>query len=78
MARLSGLQKEVLRLYRHSLRCVRTKPEEFRSHWKAYVKEEFARYDHIQKKQFSVVEHLIRTGHRKLEMYSNPNIKNIH
>lgn len=78
MARLSGLQREVLQLYRKSLRVVRTKPVEFQGHWREYVKGEFAKFSHIQKKQFSVVEHLIRTGHRKLEMYLNPSIKNIH
>jgi succinate dehydrogenase assembly factor 1 len=78
MARLSGIQREALKLYRSCLRCVRTKPAEFRPHWKLYVKEEFAKNGHVLKKQFNVVEHLIRVGHRKLEVYLNPNIKNIH
>ncbi|KAF3994401.1 hypothetical protein FT663_01521 [Candidozyma haemuli var. vulneris] len=78
MARLSGLQREVLKLYRSCMRAVKTKPIENQEHWRAYVREEFGKHRKLPKKSFSVIEHLIRVGHRRYEMYSNPNIKDIH
>lgn len=78
MARLSGLQREVLKLYRQSMRTVKTKPEESRHHWRAYIREEFGKNKKIPKKSFSVVEHLIRVGHRRFELFANPQIKDIH
>lgn len=78
MARLSGLQREVLKLYRACVRTLKTKPEQNREHWRLYIKEEFGKHRHIPKKLFSVIEHLIRVGHRRYEMYLNPNIKDIH
>lgn len=38
MARLSGLQKEVLGLYRKCLRECRKKPEATRAHFKAFAR----------------------------------------
>ncbi|OLN88503.1 Succinate dehydrogenase assembly factor 1, mitochondrial [Colletotrichum chlorophyti] len=61
---LSGLQKEVLGLYRQCLREIRKKPE-------------FGRYLSVDKRDFSVVEHLLRKGRRQLETYSSPSIKDI-
>lgn len=78
MARLSGLQREVLKLYRSCMRAVRTKPVENQEHWRLYVREEFGKHRKLPKKSFSVIEHLLRVGHRRYEMYSNPNIKDIH
>ncbi|KAJ5084334.1 hypothetical protein NUU61_008913 [Penicillium alfredii] len=60
MARLSGLQREVLSLYRQCLREIRKKP--VRS---------------VSKKDFGAVEYLLRKGHRQLEMYASPGIRNI-
>lgn len=78
MARLSGLQREVLKLYRACIRSVKTKPEQNREHWRLYIREEFGKHRHLPKMLFSVIEHLIRVGHRRYEMYLNPNIKDIH
>lgn len=38
MARLSGLQREVLSLYRKCLREIRKKPSETRGNFKAYTR----------------------------------------
>lgn len=78
MARLSGLQREVFKLYRVCIRALKTKPEQNREHWRVYIRQEFGKHQHIPKKLFSVIEHLIRVGHRRFEMYLNPNIKDIH
>lgn len=60
------------------MRTVKTKPVETQQHWRAYVKEEFHKNQKIPKKSFSVVEHLIRVGHRRFELFLNPQIKDIH
>lgn len=78
MARLSGLQREVLKLYRACMRSVKTKPLDTQDHWRSYVRAEFDKYRSLPKKSFSVIEHLLRVGARRHEMYLNPNIKDIH
>ncbi|KAK6203537.1 complex 1 protein-domain-containing protein [Scheffersomyces amazonensis] len=78
MARLSGMQREVLKLYRGCIRIIRTKPIENQEHWRQFVREEFRKNQHISKKQFNVIEHLIRVGHKRFEQYSSPQIKDIH
>jgi hypothetical protein len=39
---------------------------------------EFRRNKDVDKKDFATIEFLLRTGNRKLEMYSAPSITNIH
>ncbi|KAL3470671.1 complex 1 protein-domain-containing protein [Aspergillus californicus] len=77
MARLSGLQREVLSLYRKCLRETRKKPVESRSNFKSFARIEFQKYCSVNKKDFSVIEYLLRKGSRQLEMYSSPSIRNI-
>lgn len=76
--KLSGLQKQVIHLYRSCMRCVKTKPVENRLRWKQFIHEEFMKYKHLPKKQFGAIEHLVRVGTRRFEMYLNPQIKDIH
>lgn len=77
MARLSGIQREALKLYRACFRIVKTKPTNTQEHWKTFIRHEFHKHGNVSKKQFSVVEHLIRTGHKRFEMYLNPHIKDV-
>lgn len=77
MARLSGIQREALKLYRTCFRIVKTKPTNTQEHWKTFIRHEFHKHGNVSKKQFSVVEHLIRTGHKRFEMYLNPQIKDV-
>ncbi|KAJ6788429.1 hypothetical protein PWT90_07353 [Aphanocladium album] len=88
--RLSGLQKEVLGLYRHCLRESRKKPEvsamppmpysmhlATRPHFQAFARSEFAKNLTIDKRDFAAIEFLLRKGKRQLEVYSSPGIKDI-
>ncbi|OAA64988.1 Complex 1 LYR protein [Cordyceps fumosorosea ARSEF 2679] len=75
--RLSGLQKEVLGLYRHCLRESRKKPEATRPHFRAFARAEFAKSLSIDKRDFAAIEFLLRKGKRQLEVYSSPGIKDI-
>lgn len=78
MLKLSGLQKDVLKLYRTCVRETYKKPVEFRSHWQKFARDEFEKHKAIPKKLFSVIEHLTRVGHKRIELYLNPQIKNVH
>ncbi|KXH50828.1 hypothetical protein CSIM01_01677 [Colletotrichum simmondsii] len=85
---LSGLQREVLALYRQCIREIRKKPEaslctsflmcrSAQHHTDQHNRTEFERYITVDKRDFSVVEHLLRKGRRQLETYSSPSIKDI-
>jgi len=78
MARYSGIQRAVLSLYRRCIRAAMKKPEETRQNFVAFAREEFRKGAEIDKKDFGAIEHLLRKGQRQLEIYENPNIRNIH
>ncbi|KAH8177656.1 complex 1 protein (LYR family) domain-containing protein [Sarocladium implicatum] len=75
--RLSGLQKEVLGLYRQCLRESRKKPQDARIHFKNFARNEFARNLDLDKRDFGAIEFLLRKGKRQLDAYSAPGIKDI-
>lgn len=75
--RLSGLQKDVLSLYRSCLRESRKKPKAARSHFQAFARSEFEKNIQIDKRDFAAVEFLLRKGRRQLEVYSAPGVKDI-
>ncbi|KAJ5130157.1 uncharacterized protein N7515_006196 [Penicillium bovifimosum] len=77
MARLSGLQRDVLSLYRKCLREIRNKPEDARINFKKYARSEFQKHLAVNKKDFSAIEYLLRKGNRQLELYADPGIRNI-
>ncbi|KAL2260135.1 hypothetical protein VTK26DRAFT_5962 [Humicola hyalothermophila] len=75
--RLSGLQREVLGLYRQCLRECRKKPEATRPHFQAFARAEFEKNITIDRRDFGAIEFLLRKGRRQLEMYSSPGVKDI-
>ncbi|ODQ79256.1 hypothetical protein BABINDRAFT_64094 [Babjeviella inositovora NRRL Y-12698] len=77
MARLSGIQKEVTKLYRHCCRCVYKKPEETRPNWRRFIRGEFAKYREIPKRDFATVEYLIRQGWKRAELYAGEGVRDV-
>ncbi|KAA8914479.1 complex 1 protein-domain-containing protein [Sphaerosporella brunnea] len=77
MPRLSGIQREVLSLYRSCLRMIKEKPAESQQNFREYARHEFRQNLGLNKKDFATIEHLLRVGQKKLELYSQPGIKNI-
>ncbi|KIH90912.1 complex 1 protein (LYR family) protein [Sporothrix brasiliensis 5110] len=75
--RLSGLQREVLSLYRQCLRASRQKPEASRAHFEAYARSEFAKNKGLGKKDFAAIEFLLRKGRRQLDAMSSPGITDV-
>ncbi|KAK3067507.1 hypothetical protein LTR53_015583 [Teratosphaeriaceae sp. CCFEE 6253] len=77
MPRLSGLQKDVLVLYRRCLRACRSKPADTRQNFESFARREFAKHMDVGKKDFSTIEFLLRKGNRQLEIYEQPGVRNI-
>ncbi|KAH7132055.1 complex 1 protein-domain-containing protein [Dendryphion nanum] len=77
MVKYSGLQRDVLSLYRQCLRAVREKPSDTRGNFRDFARSEFRQHASVNKKDFSTIEYLLRNGRRKLETYQDPGIRNI-
>lgn len=75
--RLSGLQKEVVSLYRSCLRESRKKPKATRHNFEVFARSEFDKNLSIDKRDFAAVEFLLRKGRRQLDLYSVPSIKDV-
>ncbi|KAL5594495.1 hypothetical protein BROUX41_001427 [Berkeleyomyces rouxiae] len=74
--RLSGLQRDVLSLYRQCLRAARLK-QDSRAHFEKYARAEFDKYRKLEKRDFATIEYFLRKGTRQLEMYSESTIKDV-
>ncbi|EON66678.1 hypothetical protein W97_05924 [Coniosporium apollinis CBS 100218] len=77
MPRLSGLQRDVLSLYRQCLRAAAKKPAKTQQNFKMFARNEFREHISLNKKDFATIEFLLRKGHRQLEIYADPGITNI-
>lgn len=74
--RLSGLQREVLSLYRECLRLVRSKPPEARAGFRDLVVSEFkTRAQTIARTDRHSIEYFLRRGRRQLETLSSPGVR---
>ncbi|KEZ46460.1 hypothetical protein SAPIO_CDS0788 [Scedosporium apiospermum] len=73
----SGLQREVLSLYRQCLRACRAKPADARPGFKAFARESFEKNLGMSKRDFGLIEYQLRKGKRQLELYSRPEIRKI-
>ncbi|KAF9013283.1 hypothetical protein BDQ17DRAFT_1419441 [Cyathus striatus] len=73
---LSGLQKDVLALYRRALRMTRTKPPSTRSKFLLFVRYTFHQNAiKVTPRNVSAIEHMMRIGTRQLETYEDPSVK---
>lgn len=71
--RLSGMQKQVLALYRGFLRAARSKPPEERSRIESLVSGEFRRNtSQVDRKNFLCIEYLLRRGKKQLDQLKSP------
>ncbi|KIO06177.1 hypothetical protein M404DRAFT_139724 [Pisolithus tinctorius Marx 270] len=79
MSAPSGLQKEVLALYRRALRMVRTKPPHTQDKFSLLVRYMFhVQASAVSPRKVSAIEHLLRRGRRQIELYENPSIRDCH
>ena len=71
--RLTGLQKQVLRVYRKALRCAAGKDAEIRADNVDFVKREFRKNRDIDKRDFRRIEHFVRKAEKMIKLMGNPN-----
>ncbi|XP_031104499.1 succinate dehydrogenase assembly factor 1, mitochondrial [Ipomoea triloba] len=73
--RLSGMQKQVLSLYRGFLRAARAKPPIERRQIKSLVTAEFRHNaKQVDRKNFMYIEYLLRRGKKQLDQLKSPDI----
>lgn len=77
MARISGIQRDVIKLYRQCIRAVHKKPVSEQPNFYHFVRREFDKYKGLGKRDFGTIEFLLRKGYRTLEVYSEPSVRNI-
>ncbi|KAJ4968460.1 hypothetical protein NE237_015161 [Protea cynaroides] len=71
--KLSGMQKQVLSLYRGFLRAARTKASEERLRIESTVSAEFRRNaSDVDRKNFVYIEYLLRRGSKQLDQLKSP------
>eukprot|EP00039_Didymoeca_costata_P028307 m.20622 g.20622 ORF g.20622 m.20622 type:complete len:82 (+) comp6901_c0_seq1:145-390(+) len=75
--RMSGLQLDVLRLYRDLLKVAKTKPLEQQKQWKEFIRFEFEKGKGMSRNNFMGIEHAIRSGRKKLELFKSPHVTTI-
>ncbi|KAK7469240.1 hypothetical protein VKT23_003727 [Stygiomarasmius scandens] len=74
--RKSGLQKDVLNLYRRALRMVKTKPVSSQHKFSLFVRYTFrTNASSVSPRNVSAIEHLLRKGKKQLELYEEPSVK---
>ncbi|KAL2349397.1 hypothetical protein Fmac_003397 [Flemingia macrophylla] len=71
--KLSGIQKQVLSLYRGFLRAARSKSHDERRNIESVVSQEFRRNaKDVDRKNFLYIEYLLRRGNKQLDQLRNP------
>ncbi|KAL3735362.1 hypothetical protein ACJRO7_024486 [Eucalyptus globulus] len=71
--RLSGMQKQVLALYRGFLRAARSKSPDDRRRVESIVSAEFRRgAGQVDRKNFLYIEYLLRRGKKQLDQLRSP------
>ncbi|GAA5985477.1 hypothetical protein JCM10908_006990 [Rhodotorula pacifica] len=78
--RLTGLQREVLQLYKRALAMVSSKPFEHRIAWYTFVSNQFRHPDiggGLRKRDVAAIEHLLRRGHKMVDQYGQASVKAI-
>lgn len=67
----------VIHFYRKCIRAIYTKPVENQQNFRTFIRGEFQKFQKIPKRDFTTIEHLLRTGFRKFEMFSLKEVKNV-
>jgi succinate dehydrogenase assembly factor 1 len=77
-AKLSGIQKQVLSLYRGFLRAAQSKATEDRERIYSVVSSQFRNNArNVDKRNFIYIEYLLRRGKRQLEQLKDPGTKGL-
>ncbi|WRT69103.1 uncharacterized protein IL334_006087 [Kwoniella shivajii] len=72
----SGLQQDVINLYRQGLRNAMSKPAEARPNFMLHLRYNF-RHPKLRQRDYTAIEHQLRKMSRTLEMLSEPSTQRI-
>mmetsp|Transcript_45724 Transcript_45724/g.118187 ORF Transcript_45724/g.118187 Transcript_45724/m.118187 type:complete len:86 (-) Transcript_45724:907-1164(-) len=76
--RLSGLQLDVIHLFRDALRYAKTKPPEVEAGIRTFLRSEFDKNcTGLKKTEFMRIEYLLRRGKKQLKQAKQTNISGI-
>jgi len=76
MSRRSGLQREVLALYRRALRMVSTKPPQTQPKFLLFVRYSFkTQAASVSPRDVAAIEHMLRRGRRQVEVYEDSKVR---
>ena len=75
--KLTGLQRDVLSLYRACLRTIRQKPTINQPHFYEFARREFEKGRGVDKKDFGAVEFMLRRGRRMMETYGEGGVRDV-
>lgn len=78
--RITGLQREVYKLYKRSLQMVLKKPLAFRSSWYQFVSAQFrdpALGGGVKRKDVTAIEYYLRRGEKMLDTYGAPAVRSV-
>ncbi|KAI1789619.1 hypothetical protein LXA43DRAFT_559646 [Ganoderma leucocontextum] len=74
--RRSGLQKEVLSLYRRALRMANAKPPAVQPKFRLFVRYTFkTQAAAVSPRDIAAIEHMLRRGRRQLETYEDLKVR---
>jgi hypothetical protein len=72
---LSGLQLQVLHLYRQALRAARKQEPHSRRNLEEYARHQFETQRSVSRTNVLLIEHLLRQGNKQLQMLSQTDVK---
>ncbi|KAM3587073.1 hypothetical protein VKS41_002119 [Umbelopsis sp. WA50703] len=75
--RRSGLQQDVINLYRACFRAARQKPIANRPHFYTFIRQQFRQHN-LKRNDFATIEYMLRKGRKQLETYGSPSIQDVH
>ncbi|CAM9809240.1 unnamed protein product [Discosporangium mesarthrocarpum] len=76
MTRVSGMQKEVLSLYRKVIRAAKAKEQEGGRGTVDFARSSFREQAYsVSRSDFQTIEHMLRYGHKKLKLLSMPGVQ---
>ncbi|POY75382.1 hypothetical protein BMF94_1539 [Rhodotorula taiwanensis] len=75
--RVTGLQRQVLHLYKRALQMVAAKPIPSRPSWYAFVSHQFRHPTvggGLRKRDVAAIEHLLRRGNKMVDQYGQSSV----
>ncbi|CAM9574823.1 unnamed protein product [Choristocarpus tenellus] len=75
-SRMSGVQMEVVHLYRKVLRAARAKGNGMRNGTVEFAKKEFREQAYsVSRTDFQTIEHMLRYGYKKVKLLNMPGVQ---